>query len=796
MKYKFLFFFIILFYLTSNLLSQSLSPKREFRGAWIASVVNLDWPSTNSLSSAQQKQEIISLLDSLKAVGFNAVIFQIRSECDAMYNSSYDPWSYWLTGHQGLAPNPFYDPLEFAVQESHKRGMEFHAWFNPYRAIRDVQNAYTPALNHVSVLHPDWIVTFGNIKVLDPGLPLVRSYVTSVVMDVVKRYDIDGVHFDDYFYPYPDGVSTFNDDSTLIKYSNGYNLSQKSDWRRNNVNMLVKMIYDSIQIVKPYVKFGISPFGIWKSGTPSGITGLSAYDEIYCDAVYWLNNHIIDYLTPQLYWPFGGGQDYGKLMPWWGTQINGRHLYPGQGAYRIVNWSASELPNQIRADRNNPNVQGSIMFRALDGVLDNPKGFKDTLRNYLFRYPALIPVTSWKDSLPPLSPANLRYEIIASSGKIGLTWTPPSPANDNDTAFRYVIYRFDASSINQNDLNDPSHIVSIEMENNNYPTPPVSQSGSQYYIVTSLDRLSNESSMSNILKVDAPLSPLLVSPFNDAINQGNIVLLKWQNSFNSSSYRLQVSSNPAFTTGILTDRSSLPDTSYSLSLLQGLQKYYWRVSAGNAGGTSSFSTSFNFTSGFPPQPRLVYPDNHTLDIPLKPDFAWSPTPAAQNYRFQLAWSYDFNPNSIVIDTSGISDTLFAFSHLNKTLLNNTEYFWRVSASNQYGTSQWASQFNFLTINPTIVKRDENLLTDYQLSQNYPNPFNPITIIKYTLAKPGLVTLKVYDLLGNLIVTLADEEKSSGTHTVQFDASNRSSGMYIYQLTINGIMLRKKMILLK
>jgi hypothetical protein len=436
------------------------------------------------------------------------------------------------------------------------------------------------------------------------------------------------------------------------------------------------------------------------------------------------------------------------------------------------------------------------MFRALDGVLDNPKGIKDTLRNYLFRYPALIPVTAWKDTIPPLSPANLRYEKIASSGKIGLTWNPPSPANDNDTAFRYVIYRFDIPSINQSDLNDPSHIVSVEMENKSYPPSPVSQSGFQYYLVTSLDRLSNESSMSNILKVDAPQAPLLVFPDNDAVNQGNIVLLKWQNSINSSSYRIQISTNQTFSTGILTDRSSLPDTTYSVSGLQGLQKYYWRVTAGNAGGISAFSTTFNFTTGFPSQPQLVYPDNHTLDIPIKPDFAWRPTPSAQNYRFQLAWGYDFNPNSLVIDTSGISDTLFAFSHLNKTLLYNTEYFWRISAANQYGTSQWANLFNFLTINPTAVNKDEKLPSDYQLSQNYPNPFNPVTQINYSLAKQGFVSLRVYDLLGNLIATLADEEKSAGSYSVQFNASRLSSGMYIYQLTVNGAMLRKKMIFLK
>jgi len=797
MKQKFLLFIIALFFLTLNLSAQTVSPKREFRGAWIASVTNLDWPSTNSLSSAQQKQEIINILDSLKAVGFNAVIFQIRSECDAMYPSSIDPWSYWLTGSQGHAPNPLYDPLLFAVQEAHKRGMEIHAWFNPYRAVRSISGAYTPASNHVTVLHPNWIVTYHNLKVLDPGLPMVRTYVTSVVMDVVNRYDVDGVHFDDYFYPYPEAGYTFMDDSTLIKYPNGYTLTQKADWRRNNVNMLVKMIYDSIQVVRPYVKFGISPFGIWKSGTPVGITGLSAYSDIYCDAVYWLSNHIIDYITPQLYWPFGGGQDYGKLMPWWATQTNGRHFYPGQAAYRIVNWtSSSELPNQIRADRNNPNVQGSIMFRALQGVLDNPRGFQDTLRNFLYRYPSLIPVTKWKDSLAPNSPSNLRFEVIVGTGRSGLIWNHPTPAADGDTAFRYVVYRFDTPTITQSDLNDPSHIIAVEMLNVSYPTPPVNPTGAQYFVVTSLDRVSNESSMSNILMVGGPQVPLLASPANGSINQGNTVVLKWRTGLNSTAYRLQVSANSSFTGTLFLDRSTIVDTFYSVSALQGMQKYYWRVSAANAGGSSSFSDAFNFTTGFPSSPQLVYPENHTPDIPIKPDFSWHPAPGAQNYRLQLARGYDFAPNTIVVDSSGLTDTLFLFSHLNIPLPYNTEHFWRVLATNQYGTSQWTTIYNFLTVNPDLVEKDEKLPVGYELSQNYPNPFNPVTMIKYSLAKPGFVTLKVYDILGNVIVTLAEEEKSAGYHSVQFNGFNLSSGMYIYQINVNGVMLRKKMIFLK
>src|SRR3989339_1467603 len=247
---------VLVVFLYANLFSQSIPPKREFRAAWIATVVNLDWPSSNVLTPAQQKQELIDLLDELKRDGINTIIFQIRTECDALYNSSIDPWSYWLTGSQGSPPNPYYDPLEFAVEEAHKRGMELHAWFNPYRAVRSV-GSFSISSQHLTYQHPDWILAFGNLRILNPGLPQVRDYNTAVIMNVVRRYDIDGVHFDDYFYPYPPDQITNEDAVTFAEYSRGF--TNIADWRRDNVNQQIKQINDSIMAVKPYVKFGISP---------------------------------------------------------------------------------------------------------------------------------------------------------------------------------------------------------------------------------------------------------------------------------------------------------------------------------------------------------------------------------------------------------------------------------------------------------------------------------------------------------------------------------------------------------
>lgn len=495
---------ILYLVLTATLYSQSFSPKREFRAAWLATVVNLDWPSSRTLSVANQKLEITKLLDSLKLYNVNTVIFQIRAECDAFYNSSIDPWSYWLTNSQGTPPSPLYDPLQYAIEEAHKRGMELHAWFNPYRAYRQT-NTYTTANNHVTKAHPDWVITCPDgYKFLDPGLPSVRNYVTSVVYDVTNRYDIDGVHFDDYFYPYPEHSFTTQDSATYANYPRGF--TNLGNWRRDNVNILIKQVNDTIKSIKPWVKFGISPFGIWKNGVPAGITGLDAYSTIYCDAMAWLKDKSIDYLTPQLYWKFGGSQDYAKLQPWWADSVAkyGMHYYPGHALYNVDpaggNWSASEIPNQIRFDRTNPKVHGGVFFRT-KSYTANFKGVTDSLKNDLYKYKALLPIMNWKDTLPPNPPRFLRYETL-SANRIKLIWDLPQTASDGDSAKRYTVYRFTSPDIQPSDLNNSANIMDIVgVRECTIPAPPnISQS--YYYVVTSLDRNFNESGISNILAVN------------------------------------------------------------------------------------------------------------------------------------------------------------------------------------------------------------------------------------------------------------------------------------------------------
>ncbi len=799
MRKNFTSLIFILFVFQFITLAQLNHPKREFRAAWVATVVNLDWPSSPFLTTDQQKQELLEILDGLKETGINVVIFQIRSECDAMYQSSIEPWSFWLTGQQGKAPNPFYDPLEFAIEEAHKRGMELHAWFNPYRVVRSITGTYPASSNHVSVQHPEWVVTYGNIKVLNPGLPEVRDYISKVISDVVRRYDIDGVHFDDYFYPYPVSGVSFNDEAAFQNYPNGF--TNKSDWRRNNVNRFIKQVEDSIQSIKPWVKFGISPFGIWKNGVPSGITGLSSYNDLYADCMYWMRNHYIDYLTPQLYWKFGGSQDYGKLMPWYADSAAkyNRHFYPGQAPYHIgdsQNWSASEIPNQIRANRNNPNTQGNVFFRTLVGVLDNEKGFTDSLKNDFYKYPSLLPVMNWKDTVKPNQPLNLKFGRVASTGISGLKWDLPNTASDGDTATRYVVYHFNNASPQQSDYENAENIYSIEGSRETYPASS-ELTAPYYFSITALDRNYNESNPSTIVQITEPAAPLIAFPLNDEINIEDTVDLKWVYADGASSYQLEVGTDSTFNSNILFNSSNVNDTIQAIRGMSGQTKYYWKVKSINIAGESNSSSIYNFTTGFPITPVLLDPQHKTLDVFINPTLKWAKSPTAQSYRLQLTKSLTFNDQTVIMDTSGITDTTLSLNNLD----GYTIYYWRVSAENQYGVSLWPNPFGFRTKEVLAVKDGSEIPTDYKLYQNFPNPFNPTTEIKFSVPKTGNVELKVFDILGREVAELVNENFSTGSYSVTWDGKNNSgtqvpSGVYIYTIKSGQFISSKKMILIK
>ncbi len=391
--------FIALFCLLTQL--SFSQPAYEFRGVWIATVDNIDWPQKGMYTVYSQKNEFIRQLDQHQRNGMNAVIAQVRPAADAFYPSSLEPWSEWLTGVQGRSPSPFYDPLQFMIEETHKRGMEFHAWLNPYRANFNIHSA-SIASNHITRIHPEWFLNYGDKKYFDPGNKQAQQHVVNVVKDIVKRYDIDGIHMDDYFYPYRIAGKEFPDDASYKK--SGSKLS-KDDWRRSNVDSIIKAINIAIKEEKSYCKFGISPFGVWrnKEADPDGSNtkaGVTNYDDLYADILLWLEEGWIDYVAPQLYWEIGHKlADYQELINWWSHHSYGRHVYIGHGIYRSnersIAWkNPNELPNQLKLLRQTPNVQGSIYFSSTS-FDRNPNGWNDSLRNNYYRTPAMIPEMNW-----------------------------------------------------------------------------------------------------------------------------------------------------------------------------------------------------------------------------------------------------------------------------------------------------------------------------------------------------------------------------------------------------------------
>jgi len=385
----------------------------EFRGVWVASVDNIDWPSSKNLSVEAQKAEFIKLLDMHQQNGMNAVIVQIRPAGDALYPSQLEPWSEFLTGKQGQPPVPYYDPLAFMIKETHIRGMEFHAWLNPYRAVFNMQRS-SVAATHLTKLHPEWFLVYGDKKYFNPALPEVRQHTARVVKDIVTRYDIDAIHMDDYFYPYRITGKEFPDQQSFAQYGKGMD---KENWRRSNCDSIIKLLYQTIRTANPRVKFGISPFGVWrnKSQDPMGSetkAGQTNYDDLYADILLWMDKGWIDYVVPQLYWERGHKlADYDVLLKWWNEHTYGKQVYIGLGIYRAGTnpaWkNLNQIPEQLTALRNIPTTQGAIYFSSKT-FEKNPNGWSDSLRNNYYYYPALVPAMSWIDAIAPEQPSILK----------------------------------------------------------------------------------------------------------------------------------------------------------------------------------------------------------------------------------------------------------------------------------------------------------------------------------------------------------------------------------------------------
>lgn len=528
---SFLRYILFLLLISSTLYAQ---PKREFRGVWIANVGNVDWPSQKGLSAEQQQQELIDLLEMIKRRGLNAVFFQIRNACDAVYESKFEPWSEWLTGQQGQSPG--YDPLAFAIQECRKRNLEIHAWMNPYRAVTDIRTA-SLSPGHVSQVRPDVLLSYGPLRMLDPGRPEVRSFVARVVMDVVRRYDIDGIHFDDYFYPYPQKGLAINDNASFANHNRGF--TNRADWRRDNVNLLIEAVSDSIHRVKPWVKFGVSPFGIWQnkssSADGSDSRGFEAYSGNFSDARKWIQEGWVDYVAPQVYWSIGNkSANYNNLVSWWSENVSEQHLYIGHGVYKVnsdANWRRPlEVPNQVRYNRSFENVQGSILFSA-KVLRNNPNGVCDALCQEVYQTTALVPTMPWKTQTPPPAPSELTAELNENN-TVTLQWAYPYRlTSERDKARYFVVYR----SVQQASIDlrtgqaIRATVIKTEGKTSfSFTDTEVNPNTKYNYTVSAFNRLHNESQPTEVVslttgrkkvdvvaEVEKPILPLvsqLISP--------------------------------------------------------------------------------------------------------------------------------------------------------------------------------------------------------------------------------------------------------------------------------------------
>ena len=458
-----LFFIFFLFtFWNANSQYKNIHPKNEFRAVWIATVVNIDWPKTGTDSVEKQKADFIEILDAYKKLNYNAVIVQIRSVGDAFYPTQLAPWSRYLTGKEGQAPRPYYDPLAWMIEQAHQRGFEFHAWLNPYRATFDTKTE-TLSKEHDFFKHRDWMIKYGETGkekyYYNPALPEVQSHLTAVVEEVVRNYDIDAIHFDDYFYPYRVTGKVFNDSASFKKYAYKQSLE---DWRRDNVNTFVKSIYYSIKKIKPWVQFGISPFGVWrnKSVDPRGSdtqAGQTNYDDLYADPIAWMEGKYIDYMLPQLYWSIDHKTaSYSKLIKWWADNSSNANVYIGNGSYKIKSDSdkkwfiPGEIPNQIDLTRTFPNIQGNAYFSAKSFV-NNNKDVAKLLENNQYKYPAIpLPV-------PSSTKIGLERPLINTFTKEGTSYQFSFKKTQSDQ-IRYIIV-YSTENNTKLDSNDPSQIV-------------------------------------------------------------------------------------------------------------------------------------------------------------------------------------------------------------------------------------------------------------------------------------------------------------------------------------------------
>lgn len=718
------------------------APKREFRGAWIATYLNIDWPNRNQ-TPAQQQAALLTILDHHKATGLTALFIQMRSQCDAMYASGIEPWSADLTGTQGKVPEPFWDPMQFAIEECHKRGIEFHAWLNPYRAAGNANNIPSFAANHITKTHPEWLLSQSALRILDPGLPAVRDYVTSVITDIVHRYDVDGIHFDDYFYPSPPGagVTPINDSASFAADPRGFTV--KADWRRDNVNLLIARVYDSIKSIKPWVKFGVSPSGIYRNSTDpeigSATSGLQHYISLFADTRKWIQQGWVDYLCPQVYWYIGQpGANYGVVVPWWNNNTYGRHMYIGLAGYKVndpaqgVNWAnPSMIPNEIRLNRSLANIHGQAVYNTGSMRSTTKLGFRDSLRLFFYNKPALLPNMPWRDSIAPDKPGDVSA-VKYGNDSVVLKWTKPITSDPLNKAWQFVVYRSTNPAI---DISVAENILSIT--NNDtiaYTDRSASPDSTYYYTVTTTDRFHNESNPSATV---SNLPPAIACP-NDTMLVLN----------NSCSVIL-----PDFTQAATVQASSpvtLTQIPAAGSIINGQLNYLVTLIATDAAGNADTCTFHVRTvdheapviTSISTTPQQLWPPNHQLrDVTVNYTITDNCGPVSGSLVVTSNEpANNFEPDWVIVDNHHVK-LRAEKSHISKDRI----YTIAVTATDSAGNSSTGS--TTVTVS-NLPGENDGILT----VKAFPNPSPGQFIIMTLSTSPKPLSISVVNNAGTLIET--------------------------------------------
>lgn len=718
-------------------------PMREFRAVWLTSVWNIDWPHSTNVSAQVQKDRLISMLNTLQATNINAVMFQVRPNADALYQSAYEPWSQWITGTRGQAPG--YDPLAFLIQEAHKRGIEVHAWLNPYR-FENTAGQYSGMPGDYSQTHPELIFTHNNRTFFDPGRPATTQLIKSIIADLVENYDLSGIVFDDYFYP--SGIPLSADQATFDSFTTEalealilpyYPTINRGNFRRASVNNMIKEVNDTIKSIDPHMLFGVSPAGIysmqasaaanWGTTLPQGIIGADNWATIFCDPLAWLHDGSVDYLSPQLYWPIGGNQDYLTLVAWWGQQCEskGRHAYPSIGTYRLptglktasdamdlhlmqdkylrqkfnyklgdyraekIEYTLEEVENQILANRNNDvnNVYGAIFYSTRD-LTSRVPSLAAFLAEGVYAPKAVPQELDWLEPVAPGAPEITEIAATAIAPELASISISNSPAR------QYLLYGWEDPPATQN-TNNPQFMQMVFGKNMALFYPE----NKNYFAVAELLPNKQIGAMSEPAAWEYLTPPTIISPVNTQICHDQ--LFSWTAINNSDGYQVVIAHDANLDSIVFV--SPITENNHFVfesGLIDGQQDYHFRIRA-IAGAAVSYSLPGQFSTGYPPKTALIMPADGEEAVGLDAFFEWTAVPGAQHYHLQVATDESFQDGYIVIDAQEVDD--HSYSATLETYGN--EYYTRVRAVNSCGFSTWSTTTSFITVFPEILPGDAN-----------------------------------------------------------------------------------------